>query len=76
MSAVLIQRVRNGVIVRTNIGDAPLGGLPGDISVFPDGGDSAELATFLKGVLAAPAPSVASELKAVQADLMADPPAP
>ena len=69
MSAVLIQRVRNGLIVRANIGDAPLGGLPGDISVFPDGGDANELAAHIKGMLSAPAVSVSSELQAVRSEL-------
>jgi hypothetical protein len=69
VSAVIIQRARNGFIVRPFQAAMPLSGNPEDIAVFPDGSESA-IASHLNSLLAA-IPSVLQELDEVR-KVMAD----
>ena len=64
MSAVIIQRARNGFIVRPFAAAMPLSGDPSDVMVFPDGATH-EIASHLSGLLAA-IPSVRHEVDEVR----------
>jgi hypothetical protein len=67
VSAVIIQRARNGFIVRPFAAAMPLTGNPEDVSVFPDGSEAAiaaHLSTLLQAI-----PSVRAEVDEVRAVL-------
>jgi hypothetical protein len=64
VSAVIIQRARNGFIVRPFSPNTPLVGNPEDMSVFPVGGEAA-IAAQLTELLSA-IPSVRAEVAAIK----------